>query len=74
MAQRFQNKSVAEQNSVELAWETLMLPDFEDLRACIYCNEEEFARFRQIIVNIVLATGRFYLVYYCRLVPLARLT
>lgn len=56
MAIKFRNKSVAEQNSVELAWETLMMDDFEDLRACIYCNEDEFARFRQIVVNIVLAT------------------
>ena len=56
LARRYLNKSVAEQNSVELAWDTLMLPEFDDLRACIYCNEDEFARFRQVLVNIVLAT------------------
>ena len=33
-----------------------MEPAFEDLRACIYANEDEFSRFRSILVNIVLAT------------------
>lgn len=29
---------------------------YKDLRRTIYCNEEEFKRFRQLIVNTVLAT------------------
>jgi hypothetical protein len=33
-----------------------MEPEFEDLRACIYVNQDEFSRFRSILVNIVLAT------------------
>lgn len=57
MAQKYENKSVAEQNSVNLAWDILMQPEYRDLRSCIYSSEDEFLRFRQIIVNIVLATG-----------------
>ncbi|CAJ1959221.1 unnamed protein product [Cylindrotheca closterium] len=49
-------KSIAEQNSVDLAWEILMGPEYEDLRACIYESEEELCRFRQLVVNTVLAT------------------
>jgi len=49
-------KSIAEQNSVDLAWEMLMGPEYEALRRCIYQNEEELCRFRQLVVNTVLAT------------------
>jgi hypothetical protein len=48
MAVKYNKKSVAEQNSVELSWAILMQPGFDDLRACIYCNEDEFTRFRQV--------------------------
>jgi hypothetical protein len=36
-----------------------MDPKFESLRACIYGNEPEFRRFRQLVVNVVLATDIF---------------
>mmetsp|Transcript_15174 Transcript_15174/g.37208 ORF Transcript_15174/g.37208 Transcript_15174/m.37208 type:complete len:298 (-) Transcript_15174:63-956(-) len=49
-------KSIAEQNSVDLAWEMLMTDEYNDLRACIYHTEEEQKRFRQLVVNTVLAT------------------
>eukprot|EP00526_Cylindrotheca_closterium_P001661 CAMPEP_0113641374 /NCGR_PEP_ID=MMETSP0017_2-20120614/21721_1 /TAXON_ID=2856 /ORGANISM="Cylindrotheca closterium" /LENGTH=1133 /DNA_ID=CAMNT_0000552715 /DNA_START=78 /DNA_END=3479 /DNA_ORIENTATION=+ /assembly_acc=CAM_ASM_000147 len=49
-------KSIAEQNSVDLAWEILMGPEYEALRSCIYETEEELIRFRQLVVNTVLAT------------------
>jgi hypothetical protein len=56
IAKIFRNKSVAEQNSVVVAWELLMEPRFEDLRHCIFGNEEGRRRFRQLMVNIVMAT------------------
>jgi hypothetical protein len=56
MAKHYGNKSIAEQNSVDLAWELLHEPTFKDLRRCIYQTEEEMVRFRQLIVNSVLAT------------------
>ena len=41
---------------VDLCWNMLMEPVFTELRSCIYTNADEFKRFRQILVNIVLAT------------------
>jgi class 3 adenylate cyclase len=50
------NKSVAEQNSIDVAWHLLMENDFVDLRQAIYVNKSEFLRFRQLVVNTILAT------------------
>lgn len=55
MAQIYR-KSIAEQNSVELVWELLMSPAYTDLRSCIYSSEDELKRFRQLVVNTVMAT------------------
>ena len=53
----YRGKSVAEQNSVDIAWSVLTNnDDFEDLRACIYTSESEMRRFRQLVVNAVMAT------------------
>lgn len=56
IAQLYNNKSVAEQNSIDLAWELLMDQSFENLRHYIYATVDEFKRFRQLVVNTVLAT------------------
>lgn len=56
IAEKYQNKSVAEQNSVDLAWNMLFDPMYEELRACIYGSQEELNRFRQLVVNVVMAT------------------
>jgi hypothetical protein len=52
----YKNQSVAEQNSVDVAWTMLMDSDFDDLKACIYTTKTELKRFRQMTVNAVLAT------------------
>jgi len=56
LADLYKNKSVAEQNSVDLAWELLMQDSYRDLRRAIYCNKNELQRFRQIVVAAVMAT------------------
>lgn len=56
LASKFKNRSVAEQNSVHLGWETLMDPRFERLRKCIYQTNVERKRFRQLVINSVMAT------------------
>jgi 3'5'-cyclic nucleotide phosphodiesterase len=56
VARIFQNKSVAEQNSVVVAWDFLMQPQFSDLQMCIFPCESDQKRFRQLIVNAVMAT------------------
>ena len=42
-------KSIAEQNSVDLVWDILLQPQFKDLRTCIYADEDELKRFRQLL-------------------------
>eukprot|EP00538_Stauroneis_constricta_P003831 CAMPEP_0119558060 /NCGR_PEP_ID=MMETSP1352-20130426/9964_1 /TAXON_ID=265584 /ORGANISM="Stauroneis constricta, Strain CCMP1120" /LENGTH=80 /DNA_ID=CAMNT_0007605281 /DNA_START=17 /DNA_END=256 /DNA_ORIENTATION=+ len=59
MADLYGNKSVAEQNSVDLAWNLLMDPAYRNLRATMFANEAEKKRFRQLLVNSVMATDIF---------------
>ena len=59
VASLYKNRSVAEQNSLELAWEMLMSREYRDLQRAIFSNQEELQRFRQLIVNVVLATDIF---------------
>ena len=56
VAAKYRNQSVAEQNSIDLAWNTFMDSQFEKLRNTICVDQEDFRLFRQIVVNIVLAT------------------
>ena len=59
LSKYYNGKSLAEQNSVDLAWEALMSSDFDALRSSIYCNEDELRQFRAIIVNSIMATDIF---------------
>jgi class 3 adenylate cyclase len=59
LAKYFKDKSIAEQNSIVVAWDRLMSPDFLELRRTIYGDPSELGRFRQIVVNNVLATDIF---------------
>ena len=52
----YKNQSVAEQNSVDLAWNLLMDPAFAELWQTICANEAESRRFRALVVNSVMAT------------------
>jgi len=56
LGDRYRNRSVAEQNSLEISWDLLMESRFEDLRAVIYKSKSELRRFRQLVVNSVMAT------------------
>jgi hypothetical protein len=56
LATKYKNKSIAEQNSVDLAWNLLMKDEYNALRAAIYSDQDELRRFRQLIVNSVMAT------------------
>jgi hypothetical protein len=56
VAIKFKNRSVAEQNSVSLAWGLLMQHRFMKLRKVIYRTNVERKRFRQVLVNAVMAT------------------
>lgn len=56
LAARYKHRSIAEQHSIDLAWSMLMQPGFGDLTASIFADATELLRFRQIIVNSVMAT------------------
>ncbi|GKZ00220.1 hypothetical protein MPSEU_000974900 [Mayamaea pseudoterrestris] len=56
LATVYKQKSIAEQNSVDLAWASLMEDRFAPLRRIIYSTKDEFQRFRQLVVNAVMAT------------------
>jgi hypothetical protein len=52
----YNSKSVAEQNSVDIAWGILMDSEYDELRACIYSDATNLDHFRQLVVNSVMAT------------------
>lgn len=56
LASIYKKRSVAEQNSFDLAWELLLDDSFKRLRQAICVNDADFQRFRQIVVNSVMAT------------------
>jgi hypothetical protein len=58
-AAKYSSKSLAEQQSIDIAWQLLMGPSFENLRNCIFSTDAERSQFRQLIVNCVLATDIF---------------
>jgi hypothetical protein len=55
-AKHYNGKSVAEQNSVDLAWNLLCDDKYSKLRETIYATEVEKKRFRQLVINSVMAT------------------
>lgn len=59
LASKYKDLSVAEQNSVDIAWNLLMEPKFKNLQQCIFATESELKRFRQLLVNMVMATDIF---------------
>lgn len=56
IAEKYKGKSVAEQNSVDLAWNLFMEDQFFDLRFALCSTDKELKRLRQLVVNSVLAT------------------
>ena len=51
LSEKYNNKSIAEQNSLDLAWAILMRQEFCALRRCLFSYKAELMRFRQLIVN-----------------------
>jgi class 3 adenylate cyclase len=56
LAIKYRFKSVAEKNSIRLAWERLMGAEFRELRSCLCPTQLELKRFRNLVVNAVMAT------------------
>ena len=58
-SKRYRNRSVAEQNSLSLSWELLMndtVGRYKKLRDHLFTNQSELKRFRELVVNSVMAT------------------
>lgn len=58
-AQLYKSRSVAEQRSFDVAWDLLMESKFAALRKAIYQNKAEESKFRQLVLNSVMATDVF---------------
>lgn len=50
------NKSIAEQHSIAVAFSILAEPCFKELRETIWTSKHEYAKFRNLVVNLILAT------------------
>jgi len=60
LADKYEQKSVLEQNSVDLAWDLLMdQEEYGELQKVLFQNDGEYKRFRQVVVNVVMATDIF---------------
>ena len=56
MAEHYGNRSIAEQNSLDLSWNLLMESSFDDLRKYLFHSSDELLHFRELVVNSVMAT------------------
>lgn len=56
LAERYGGKALAEQNSVDLAWNLLMQEKFQPFVTLICRDDVDLARLRQLVVNSVMAT------------------
>jgi 3'5'-cyclic nucleotide phosphodiesterase len=52
LAQVYKSQSVAEQNSLDIAWRILMDDQYSKLRGCLFSNQSDMDHFRQVMVNV----------------------
>jgi len=56
IAQKYNGRSVAEQNSIDIAWALFLEPQFNALRNTVCHTDKELNRLRKLVVNMVMAT------------------
>eukprot|EP00934_Nitzschia_sp_Nitz4_P004937 Nitzschia sp. Nitz4//scaffold277_size25017//14875//15933//NITZ4_008348-RA/size25017-processed-gene-0.12-mRNA-1//-1//CDS//3329545347//4927//frame0 len=56
LAAIYKERSVAEQRSFDLSWDLFMDPSFNLLRKALCPSDSELTRFRQLVINSVMAT------------------
>jgi hypothetical protein len=59
IASVYKGKSIAEQNSMDCAWHLFTSSAFDELRHTLCETDEEMHLFRQMVVNLVIATDLF---------------
>ena len=52
IAKKYKERSVAEQNSLDLSWNILMEDDYKELRSYLFRTQSDLIRFRQLVVNV----------------------
>ena len=52
LARVYKNRSISEQNSLDMAWDLLMDPSYQCLVRAICGTQDELKRFRQILVQV----------------------
>ncbi|CAB9516454.1 Receptor-type guanylate cyclase gcy [Seminavis robusta] len=56
LAKKYNNRSVAEANSLDIAWGILMEDKYESLRQCLFETDADLDHFRDVLTNTVMAT------------------
>jgi 3'5'-cyclic nucleotide phosphodiesterase len=56
VASKYNNKAVAEQNSIDIGWALFMSNEYSEFRDALCPSDHEAKRLRQILVNCVIAT------------------
>eukprot|EP00978_Attheya_sp_CCMP212_P041281 scaffold234656_cov53-Attheya_sp.AAC.3 len=56
LAKKYKGKSLAENNSIDIACTLLMESDFKNLRKSMFVDDNDMDRFRQLLVNLLGAT------------------
>jgi 3'5'-cyclic nucleotide phosphodiesterase len=59
IAHQYRGSCIAEQNSIDVAWNVFMQPSFRELRECIASTTEELKHFRNVLILAVLSTDIF---------------
>lgn len=59
LAAHYNNKAIAEQKSLDLAWNELLQPQYDEIRRHLFVSPSDVQHFRQLVVNLGLATDIF---------------
>ena len=58
-AAAYKHTAMAEQRSIDLAWTELSSPRYDALRQCMFNDTNDVRHFRQLLINLGLATDIF---------------
>lgn len=56
ISDKYRETSIAEQNSIDLAWNMFMRSEYKTLRQTLCPTEDDLKRFRQLVVQMVMST------------------
>jgi 3'5'-cyclic nucleotide phosphodiesterase len=56
LASRYNNKAVAEQNSIDIAWTMFMSAEYSQFRKAVCPCDHQLRRLRQLLINSIIAT------------------